>query len=126
LPDPCVCQITPILAVAPGRLASTVLATALLYGVELVIAGDDLERAAALVAEDVKSRIRATGWRGRANTPSISTHFRRALGGHILAIGGAPRHEAFQIGGQRADARFHAVGRDQHGIGAKGDGICAL
>gem|GEM_PF-3793819 len=45
--------------------------------------------------------------------------FRRALGRDGLAIRGAPRHEAFQIGGQRTDARRDAIGRHQQRIGIK-------
>ena len=74
------CQITPILRSPSGRGASIVAATRLPHGVELVVAGDDLERAVARVAED--DEVPDQGEEAAlSNTPSSSvSSSRRPVG----------------------------------------------
>ena len=90
-----------------------------LHGMELVITRDDLGDAARRVTiqrEILQQRQQA--WPGK-HPFDEHRHLRRTFRRHIGAIGRAPGHEAFQIGGQRTDARLHPVGRDQNGIGAE-------
>ena len=87
--------------------------------VVLVVARHDLRQAAAGFAEhgEVTQHI---------EEPLLLEHaldqrrkFRQALFQNSLAIRGAPRHEAFQVGGQRSHARRDAIRRDQQRIGVK-------
>ena len=48
------------------------------------------------------------------------------LGLIVVAVDGAPRHEAFPIGGERARARLQAIGNDQQFVGGKQAGDFAL
>ena len=74
----------------------------------------------------MKSRISARN-RALSNAPpDQSIKFRRALGRNDGAVHGAPGHEAFETGGERAEARLNPVRGREHGVGAEERGDIVL
>ena len=91
-----------------------------------MVAGDDLERPFALVAEDgeIANELQEVG--ALEDAAQKRVEFRRTGRGVVGAIDGAPGHVALFVGGERADARFYAVGDDERGVGAKQRGDFGL
>ena len=86
-------------------------------GVELVVARqllDDAIAAVILEHDEMPDEIEETPFVEHA----AQQHFQlREFGGRDgFAINGAPRHEAFLVRADRADARLQAVGNNQHGV----------
>ena len=89
-------------------------------GVELVVAGDLLDRPAALVLEDDEAAQH--GEQDRPGEEATDQGFegeRRGLVDQRLAVDRAPAHEAVEVGGDRAVARGDAVGDHRQQVGAE-------
>ena len=97
-----------------------------LHRVELVIPGNDLDQAAAGVAEHDEGLEQVQEAAALADPLDQDREFRRRLRRDAAPIGGPPGHEAFRIRRQRADACAQPVGCHQDRIGAKQRGNLRL
>ena len=89
------------------------------YGVELVIPGHDLDEAGAGVFEhgEIPHQGQEPGL--LEYTLDDRSELRRALRRDSGAVHGAPGHEAFEAGRQRAEARMEAVRGHERGVRAE-------
>ena len=108
---PCACASSA--RIAPQRLLQRDV-----DGVELVVARhllDELAAARVLEHDEVPDQIEEAALLEHA----FQQHLQLGAGSaaSVLALDGAPRHEPFPAGAERADARLRAVGDDQRGVG---------
>ena len=106
-------------AVAVGARGGSRAHDRVAHGVELVIPGHDLDNAGARVPEhgEVPDQGQKPGLLEHALDERFE--FRHTLWRDGGAVHGAPGHEPFGIGGQRADARIEPVRGHERGVCAE-------
>jgi len=88
-------------------------------GMELVVAGDDLDQSAAGFTEHGEMAQQIEEAPLLEHALDQRSHLRHALGLYAGAVGGAPGHEALEVCRQRADPGLQAIGGHQQRIAAK-------